>query len=138
MKKIFVMLLFSFLIWDCTSQTTASAPENNKEENSLKLEKNDEDEYDIIVLDPQYETYLKSIAMPMNHYSEQYYKSKNEIYVTEWNIRHAQPMRYDPDFYAVSIDYNPQTDYGIKLEYKLYNFFQFINWKYKVNLGFDR
>ncbi len=138
MKKKFVIMLFSFLIWNCVSQTTSPVTEKSKEESSLMLEKNDEDEYDIIVLDPQYETYLRSIAMPMNYYSEQYYKSRNEIYVTEWNLRHSQPFRYDPDFYAVSIDYNPRTDYGIKLEYKLYNFFQFINWKYKVNLGFGR
>lgn len=138
MKKNFVMLLFSFLFWSCTNQVVSPASEKPKEENSLKLEKNDEDEYDIIVLDPQYETYLRSIAMPMNYYSEQYYKSKNEIYVTEWNLRHSQPFKYDPDFYAVSIDYDPQTDYGINLEYKLFNFFQFINWKYKVNLGFGR
>lgn len=136
MKKKFVILLFSFLIWNCASQTPVSSEENK--ENSLKLEKNDEDEYDIIVLDPQYETYLRSIAKPMNYHSEQYYKSKNQTYVTEWNLRHSQPFRFDPDFYAVRIDYNPQTDYGIKLEYKLYNFFEFINWKYKVNLGFGR
>lgn len=138
MKKNFAILFFSFLFSNCAMQTAGPMPEKPKEENTLKLEKNDEDEYDIIVLDPQYETYLKSVAMPMNYYSEQYYKSKNQIYVTEWNIRHSQPFRYDPDFYAVSIDYNPATNYGINLEYKLYSFFQFINWKYKVNLGIGR
>ena len=74
----------------------------------------------------------------MNYYSENYYKNKNQVYVTEWNIRHSQPFRYDPDFYAVRIDYNPNMKYGIKLEYKLYNFFEFIKWKYKVDLNFGR
>lgn len=108
------------------------------EENSLSFEKNDEDEYDIIVLDPQYESYLRSIARPMNFYSESYYKNRNQIYVNEWNLRHSQPFNYDPDFYALRIDYEPTMDYGINLEYKLYNFFEFIKWKYKVDLYFGR
>lgn len=105
---------------------------------SLSFEKNEEDEYDIIVLDPQYDIFLATIARPMNFYSEDYYKRNNHRFVTEWNIRNSQPFTYDPDFYALRIDYDPKMNYGIKLEYKLYNFFEFIKWKYKVDLNFGR
>lgn len=105
---------------------------------TLSFEKNEEEEYDIIVLDTEYNMYLMSIAKPMNFYSEEYYKNKNIFYVSEWNSRVSQPFRFDPNFYSMRIDYNPSENYGLKLEYKLYNYFQFINWKYKVNLDFGR
>lgn len=133
MKKLVFIFICCQLLFGCTTKVPPTT-----ESNSLSFEKNEEDEYDIIVLDPQYESYLASIARPMNFYSESYYKNRNQFYVTEWNIRHSQPFNYDPDFYAVRIDYEPNMDYGIKLEYKLYNFFEFIKWKYKVDLNFGR
>lgn len=133
MKNLLSIIILCLLFSNCTTKVPPT-----KEENTLTFEKNDEEEYDIIVLDPQYETYLVSIARPMEFYSENYYKNKNQIYVTEWNLRHSQPFNYDPDFYAVRIDYEPNKDYGMKLEYKLYNFFEFIKWKYKVDLYFGR
>lgn len=132
--SIFAVLLI-FIISSCTTNvpTPSQTPEN-----SLNFEKNDEDEYDIIVFDPQYDVFLRTIAKPQNFYSESYYKNKNQFYVSEWNSRNAQPFRYDPNLYAVHIDYRHTVDYGLNLEYKLYNFFKFIEWKYKVNLGFGR
>src|SRR5690606_31566098 len=131
MKNLLYIFL-GFQVFISCSTNLPATPESN----SLAFEKNEEDEYDIIVLDTQYETYLASIAKPMSFYSENYYKNKNRVYVTEWNARHSQPFSYDPDFYTVRIDYDPNMDYGIKLEYKLYNFFEFIKWKYKVDLNF--
>lgn len=133
MKKLLLIIIMLFVFTSCSTKLPDS-----KDSNSLTFEKNDDDEYDIIVFDPQYETFLMSIARPMNFYSESYYKNKNRVYVTEWNIRHSQPFNYDPDFYAVRIDYDPNMEYGINLEYKLYNFFEFIKWKYKVDLNFGR
>ncbi|SMC45272.1 DUF6146 family protein [Moheibacter sediminis] len=133
MKNLLYIIICCQLFSNCTTKIPPV-----KEENTLSFEKNDEDEYDIIVLDPQYETYLVSIARPMNFYSESYYKNRNQIYVNEWNLRHSQPFNYDPDFYALRIDYESNKDYGINLEYKLYNFFEFIKWKYKVDLYFGR
>lgn len=134
--KFSIFAILGLMILSCSS--SFPQPQKNDEEKTLSFEKNDEEEYDIIVLDPQYETYLVSIARPMEFYSENYYKNRNQMYVTEWNLRHSQPFRYNPDFYAVRIDYEPNKDYGLKLEYKLYNFFEFIKWKYKVDLYFGR
>lgn len=133
MKFSILAIFFTILFVAC--QTQAPAPTENPE-NSLTFEKNDEDQYDILVFDSQYDVYLMTIARPESFYSENYYKMKNQQYVNVWNNRHAQPLRFDPDLYAVQIDYNPRTNYGLKLEYKLYNFFKFIEWKYKVNLEF--
>ena len=117
----------------CSTQISPSSTHD-----TLSFEKNDENEYDIIVLDTEYNMYLLSIAKPANFHSEEYYKNKNIFYVSEWNSRVSQPHRFDPNFYSMRIDYSPTVNYGLNLEYKLYNYFQFIKWKYKVNLDFGR
>lgn len=130
MKKFAHIFLILIFVYGCSTQILT----DNKQNDTMSFEKNDEDEYDLIVLDAQYDYYLKAIAQPENFYSEAYYKNKNQNFVAEWNFRNARQFRYDPDFYSTHIDYNPAVNYGLHFEYKLYNFFQFINWKYKVRL----
>lgn len=127
----FLLLLLVF-ISSCSSNTTS---ENNKNfETKMSFEPDENGEYDIIVMDPQYDMYLKSIAKPQFYYSYEYYKTKNRNFAIIWNQRHMNPMAYNPDLYAVSIDLDPQIYYGEEFEYKLYNFFKFIEWKYRVRL----
>ena len=129
MRILFLCLFVMGFFGTCATQKTSSV---DKQE--LSFEENEEGEYDIIVFDNQYEYYLNAIAKPINYYSESYLKAKNIIYVNEWNSRHSQPMRYDPNLYEVNIDYRQQTEYGHEFEYKLFNFFKFIEWKYKIKL----
>jgi hypothetical protein len=132
LKRFTYIFAILFALTSCSTQAPV------RDADSLSFEKNDENEYDIIVLDTEYNMYLLSIAKPMKFYSEEYYKTKNIMYVSEWNSRVSKPHRYDPNFYSMRIDYLPTENYGINLEYKLYNYFQFIKWKYKVNLDFGR
>lgn len=129
MNKIVYLIGIFFIFIGC-----ATAPTTYPEDNSISFDQNNADEYDLIVMDIDYEFYLKSIARPENFYSLEFYRNKNQNYVIEWNIRHNQPFRYNPDLYANRIDYNPRIDYGLNFEYKLYNFFKFIEWKYKIRL----
>lgn len=129
MKKILFFVGIFLFLTNCATNLPTS-----EKENTLSFDKNEEDEYDLIVMDLDYEVYLRSIAQSKNFYSLEFYKNKNQNYVTEWNIRHNQPFRYNPDLYAVRIDYNPRINYGLDFEYKLYHFFKFIEWKYKTKL----
>lgn len=129
MRILFLCLFFGGMLFSCSTSYPHPSPENE-----MSFEENEEGEYDIIVFDPQYESFLVTRAFPKEFYSESYYKNRNIMLVTEWNIRHSQPMRFDPNLYEVHIDYNPQIDYGLDFEYKLYNFFMFVEWKYGVDL----
>lgn len=93
---------------------------------------NDSLEYEIIIIDQGFDTYLNSIAKPKWYYSESYYRTKNILYVTEWNIRARQPMRYSPNLYEQAINYDGNIDYGLEVNYKLFNYFKFVEYKYKV------
>ena len=132
MKKNILLIVLSLFLFACSTYN----PKNdvNKEENKMTFEPNEDGEYDLVVFDPQYEVYLKSIARPQSYYSYDYYKTKNRFYVITWNQRHLNPMQYNPDLYAVRIDLDPNIDYGLEFEYKLFNFFRFIEWKYRIRL----
>lgn len=131
MIRLILILFFALLYTSCTtSQQSANITSTNK----LTFEPNEDGEYDIIVFDPQYETFLLSIARPKTFYSYDYLKTKNRFYTTTWNQRHLNPSVYDPNLYAVSIDLDPNIDYGLDFEFKLFQFFQFIEWKYGIRL----
>lgn len=129
MRVLFLFLLLATTFYSCETQKAVTSTDKE-----LKFDKNDEGEYDIIVFDSQYDYFLEAVAFPESYYSESYYHNKNVFYVNEWNYRHNLPLRYNPNIYEVSIDYSPQIKYGKTFEYKLYNFFKFIEWKHKIDL----
>ena len=96
---------------------------------------NDSTEYEIIIIDPGFDFWLRSIAKPEWYYSQSYLENRNRIYVIEWNYRATNPQRYDPNLYEMQIDYNPNIDYGLEVNYKLYYYFIYFQRKYNQRLG---
>lgn len=102
---------------------TLSAQKENK---GLKVEHDtisaDSTEYDLIVFDQGFDSWFQ--MQPQQSHSLEYYRSKNRLYVTEWNLRYMNPARYG-NLYESYIDYDPDTDYGIDLERKLFYYFRY-------------
>ena len=131
MKTLIAFLLISIFLIGCNSTiNTTSTTNSNLPEGAVRIA-NDSLEYEIIIIDIGFESYLHSIAKPANFYSQSYYEIKNTFYVTEWNIRAQNPLRYNSSIYENVIDYNFSTDYGLDVNYKLYNYFKFVEYKYK-------
>lgn len=130
-KLIFIICLITWLV-NCNSQNNYS---QNKPEKAtaMKPEKNDDGEWDIQVIDTQYDYFLNAIAKPMNFYTEEYLKSRNSILVNEWNSLYFSG-RYR-NVIESSIDYDPRENYGLKFEYKLYQVFAYVQWKYGLKLN---
>lgn len=131
MKKIFIYIVIGLFIWSCgtTSKTTVKN-DTNLPEGAVRIA-NDSLEYEIIIFDIGYDTYLKTIAKPEWYYTQDFLEIKNNFYVTEWNIRVNNPFKYDPTIYENTIDYSPNIDYGLDVNYKLYNYFKFVEYRYK-------
>lgn len=91
-------------------------------------------EYEAIVFDVGFELFLTS-QHPKQFYSQSTLKSKNTLMVAEWNLRHNQPIRYNPAIYEVNIDYDPLIDYGLDVEYTLYMFFRFMGKEHNIKLS---
>ncbi len=138
MKKIIYYLAIGLFFVACysTTKTTTTKDANtttkdtNLPEGAVRIA-NEELEYEIIIIDIGFELYLNTIAKPDFYYSQDYYEIKNQIYVTLWNIRAENPLRYDSSIYENVIDYDFNTDYGLDVNYKLYNYFKFVEYRYK-------
>jgi len=131
MKNLLFCLALGLFIFGCGS-TNKTVVENDSylPEGAVRIA-NDSLEYEIIIFDIGFEYYLTSIAKPEWYYTQSTLENKNRFYVTEWNIRAQNPLRYNPDIYENIINYDFHINYGFEVNYKLYNYFKFVEYKYK-------
>lgn len=146
MKRIYIIysaivLVATVIASSCSSTketVTISEDEKSafhqKEGDTVKIA-SEETEYEIIIIEPGFNFWLQSIARPRNFYSQSYMENRNQIFVTNYNQRVMQPLRYNPDLYELQINYDPHTDYGYEVNYKLYNYFIYFQRKYNQRLG---
>jgi hypothetical protein len=96
---------------------------------------NDSLEYEVIIIDNGFSTWLAATALPRNYYSLSYLENKNNLYVNEWNNRVLQPQRYSPNLYEMRIDYQPNIHYGYEVNYLIYNYMIYFQNTYKQKLS---
>lgn len=131
MRLILIILLIGWAVISCTNIQKVTADKANSQE--LAVETNDSVVYELIVFDPKFESFLASQPYPKWYYSNEYYRNWNHRYCIEWNIRHSDPLRYGT-FYETDIPYDSFVDYGIDFNFKLYQYFQFIDKEYGIVL----
>ncbi|WP_298926907.1 DUF6146 family protein [uncultured Allomuricauda sp.] len=141
LNKLIALILVLGLFASCTAKKEAldiSTKEqevfNSKVEEKVEI-KNEETEYEIIIIEPGFYTWLQSIARPEGYYSQHFLENRNNLMVINWNQRVLQPQRFNPNLYELQIDYNPGIDYGYEVNYKLYNYFIYFQRKYNQRLG---
>ncbi len=148
MKKYFyIIAFFCFILTivssSCNSSKTASNTTISDEEkaafNQVKGDtitiSSDKTEYEITIIEPGFNAWLISTARPEGYYSQSFLENRNNIYVTEWNLRTNQPFNFNPNLYELQINYDRNIDYGYEVNYKLYNYFIFFQRKYNQRLG---
>ena len=139
MKTIIYILLICGFAISCNTTKSTTSNKNEKLENTKLSDtvtiSNDKLEYEIIIIEPGFNSWLVSMAKPEGFYSQQYLESRNLVYVNEWNNRVLQPQRYNPNLYEMQIDYQSGIDYGYDVNYKLYNYFIYFQLTYKQRLG---
>jgi hypothetical protein len=90
----------------------------------------DSTEYELIVLDPPFETWFVLNSGPTRDHSNEYYRSWNSQYVAEWNYHYNSGHK--PRIFENYIDYDNTIDYGIELNRKLYYYFRYVEIVLKV------
>ena len=88
-------------------------------------------EYRLIIMDPGFDSWLAT-KPSKDFYSNEYYAQKNRLYVAEWNQMYL--TSHKKDFYDNYIDYKPNTDYGIDINYRLYYYFRYFEEKNHIKL----
>ena len=130
---VYIVLVTGILIFSCGTPKKTVIESNDQQEEPVRIA-NDSLEYEIIIFDIGFTSYLAT-AKPMSFYTQTNLEAKNRVYVTEWNNRARNLIRYNSDIYENVIDYQPNKDYGMEVNYKLYQYFQFAQKKYKMRLG---
>ena len=129
MKRAIIIGLVLFAILQPDSYCQKNKNQVKVKPDSISV---DSVEYELIVLDPGFDSWL--ITKPsMNFYSKQYYETRNRLFVLEWNYRSQNPIRFG-DLYETTIEYYPDIDYGIELNYRLYYYFRFFEETHHVKL----
>lgn len=132
LKQLLLLISFGLLIYACGS----SPIKNSKiEKEEPVVIANDSLEYQIIIIDLGFTSFLNSVALPEGYYSQSYLEVRNRVWVLEWNNRFRNPNQFNPNIYENNIDYLSSVDYGYEVNYKLFNYFLFAQRKYKMNLG---
>lgn len=107
-----------------------------RDSNIVGPREEDQPEYDLIVTDPGYDTWLATNARPIWYYSQNYLENKNRIYVSDWNEKVTSFRHRRNTLFAEPINYDFTIDYGLELNYKLFNYFKFIHSKYGRRYAF--
>lgn len=144
-KKLLIIFSISVLFLVCASgcnSTKQAVAISDEEQQAFKQIEgdtisisSDKTEYEIIIIEPGFNTWLQSIARPEGYYSQSFLESRNQIWVTNWNQRVLQPQQFSTQLYEMQINYQPHIDYGYEVNYKLYNYFVYFQRKYKQRLG---
>ncbi|OUR90692.1 hypothetical protein A9Q87_12100 [Flavobacteriales bacterium 34_180_T64] len=136
MKSIVMLLLIGCLFTSCKSYQNVVNESKEillKDRDTVRIA-NDAIEYEIIIIEPGFNYWLKSTARPEGYYTQSYLESRNKLYVSAWNQRVLNPISYGNEHYLMRIDYDYGIDYGYEVNYILYNYFIYFQLTYKQRL----
>ncbi|MES2544776.1 MAG: DUF6146 family protein [Bacteroidota bacterium] len=131
-----IIAVFCFILISCSS-SKPNLDTNKKEavsKNDTIRIANDELQYEVIIIDPGFNTWLNSRAYPRNYHTQSFLENKNRLYVGEWNNRVLQPQRYPANLYEMSINYDSNVNYGYEVNYLIYNYMIYFQNTYKQKL----
>ena len=135
MKNLVAILVVLGIILSCkTPDKTISNKNTSLAANDTVRIANDDLEYEIIIIDPGFNSWLQSVAREEGYYSKQFLESRNYLLVIAYNQRVLQRHIYDPNLYEWQIDYQQGIDYGYEVNYLLYNYFIYFQLKYEQQL----
>ncbi len=137
MKNLIIITLFSLAIIGCgTANSTVGGSATDSENDTIRIA-NDSLEYEIIIVEPGFHSWLVS-QPPRGFYGQPLLETKNHTFVTEYNYRVLQPAKFSSALYSERINYEPSIDYGYEVNYLLYNYFVYFQEKYNQKFSGGR
>lgn len=135
-NSIYIAIIFCVFLGCTTSKSTIPGTDKPMATlNDTVRIANDELKYEVIIIDPGFSTWIATRAFPRGYHSQSYLENKNRMYVSEWNNRVMQPMRYSPNLYEMTIDYDSNINYGYEVNYLIYNYMIYFQNTYKQKLN---
>ena len=131
MKKYFILVFGLILLFSCGTKKT-SVDRSTSKNDTIRIA-NDELEYEVIIIDPGFNGWLPSYARPRNYYTQNFMEQRNQVWVNQWNQNVNSGQR--PDLFEMSINYDPNTDYGYEVNYLLFNYLTYFQLTNNIQLG---
>lgn len=131
MKQLFFLAGALLFMIACSTQKRMVKIKKNSDLPAVE----DSLEYELIVLDPKFETWYMMQNSPANYHSQQYYEYWNRQYVTVWNYHASSAQR--GSFFEPVIGWYPTVDYGFELNHKLFYYFQYVERVLKIEIISD-
>ncbi|MGQ8338071.1 DUF6146 family protein [Sunxiuqinia sp. A32] len=116
--KNLVFIIIILVIAACSSQKNIQIKEVSQNESA------DSVSYELIVLDPGFESWYIKYCKPTWYHSQSYYETWNQQYVNEWN--HKSLWSHHSQLLDGQINYDHQIDYGLEINHKLFYYFQYV------------
>ncbi len=138
MKTLFSILFASIFLFSCSSSKISRDKNtefatNETLTDTIKIA-NDQLEYEIIIIDPGFSSWLASRAKPRKYYTQNYLQTRNSVWVKQWNMNVNNPSG-NKNMYEMSINYDDRIDYGYEVNYLLFNYLTYFQLTNNVRLG---
>lgn len=134
MKKLLYSILITAIVIGCaTTQTKKEIEKTIAAVGDTIRIANDSLEYEILIIEPGFNQWLVG-QQPRGYYEQFWLENRNIFFVTEYNNRVLDPIRFDGNLYNQQIDYTLGTDYGYEVNYLLFNWFEFFQERYNQRL----
>lgn len=96
---------------------------------------NDSLEYEVIIIDAGFNTWLTSSAKPRQYYTQNYMEMRNKFWIQEWNNRVLMRSNNNAQLYEMPIEYRSNIDYGYEVNYLLFNYLNYFQIRNQQQLG---
>jgi hypothetical protein len=124
--KYFGYILLALFLSSCAAGNYQPGEVGPVGENVVVKQGENEEEYDIIIDDPGFSRWMTTQARPADFYSLQYYENKNQVYVSRWNDLVYSTGTHPNSPFTNIINYDTGVDYGLRVNYLLFNYFRYI------------
>lgn len=135
MKKLVVLALLSIIFINC--QTNKDFVKKSDTESGIVGDTvriaNDDLGYEIIVIDPGFNSWMMTNSRPRGYYSQPYLENRNRSWVLGWNDRARNPST--GAMHLMTIDYQNGINYGYEVNYLLYHYLTYFQIKNNIKLG---
>jgi len=107
-----------------------STPKNIQLKEVAENDEKDSVSYELIVLDPGFESWFITYSKPSWYHSQSYYENWNQQYVNAWNYHSI--WRRNSQLLEGQINYEARIDYGLEINHKLFYYFQYVERVLKI------
>lgn len=130
---VYPALILAFVIGCTTNKSLTTTGQASAQNDTIRIA-NDSIEYEVIIIDGGFNTWLNTTAKRRGYYSQNYLETRNILWVTEWNNRYRTQMN-NQHLYLMPIDYRQGINYGYEVNYLLFNYLTYYQLKNNIRLG---